>query len=75
MNYHEDGHMSIKTTKFVFYLIKAIQELSSDREWEKVAWDDPYSLMEKQVFCAKLNPSENMDSEKVHKPMQIPIKK
>ena len=75
VNYHEDGHMSIKTTKFVFYLIKAIQELSSDREWEKVAWDDPYSLMEKQVFCAKLNPSENMDSEKVHKPMQIPIKK
>lgn len=26
----KDGHLSIQTTKFIFYLIKAVQELSGD---------------------------------------------
>lgn len=75
VEYHSDGHMSIKTTKFIFYLIKAIQELSQGHDWDKAEWNDPYSLIEKEIFCSKLNGSVTNEDEDVHHPMQIPIKK
>ena len=75
VEYHSDGHMSIKTTKFIFYLIKAIQELSQGHDWNKAEWNDPYSLIEKEIFCSKLNGSVTNEDEDVHHPMQIPIKK
>lgn len=74
----KDGHLSIKTTKFIFYLIKAIQELSGEG-YEKVPWSDPYTLLEKAEFCAKLeqsNPTERKDKDKLEPEIiQIPIKK
>lgn len=69
-----DGHLSIKTTKFIFYVIKAIQELSGDG-YEKVTWDDPFTLLEKKVFCAKLNQESATFEEKVIEPIKIPIRK
>ena len=72
----QDGHLSIKTTKFIFYLIKAIQELSGDG-YEKIPWSDPYSLKDKLEFCAKLGATnyEHKAEKKVFVPIQIPIRK
>lgn len=69
-----DGHLSIKTTKFIFYLIKAIQELSGDG-YTKPEWIDPYTLQEKLEFCSKLD-AETLDSdEEIHEPIKLPIRK
>lgn len=72
----KDGHLSIKTTKFIFYLIKAIQELSGDG-YEKVPWSDPYTLLDKKIFCAKLEQSNPVKDDKPIEPetITIPIKK
>lgn len=74
-----DGYLSIKTTKFIFYLIKAVQELSEKigLEYEKAEWSDPYSLLDKKVFCTKLGDGTFVnDAEiKVFEPMKIPIRK
>lgn len=69
-----DGHLSIKTTKFIFYLIKAIQELSG-AGYTKPEWVDPYTLQEKLEFCSKLD-AETLDSdEEIHEPIKLPIRK
>lgn len=70
----KDGHLSIQTTKFIFYLIKAVQELSGDN-YEKVPWVDPFTLVEKKAFCAKLNQESATPEEKVVEPIKIPIRK
>ena len=70
----KDGHLSIQTTKFIFYLIKAVQELSGDN-YEKVPWVDPFTLVEKKAFCAKLNQESSTPEEKVVEPIKIPIRK
>lgn len=70
----KDGHLSIKTLKFVFYLIKAIQELSGNTE-KRSTWKDPYTLLEKKTFCAKLNTGNLTDQPYVKPKIQIPIKK
>lgn len=70
-----DGHLSIKTTKFIFYVIKAIQELSGDG-YEKAVWNDPYTLLEKKAFCAKLSDgSVPKVKEVAPKEIKIPIRK
>lgn len=70
----KDGHLSIKTTKFIFYLIKAIQELSG-ADYAKPEWIDPYTLQEKLEFCSRLD-AETLDSdEKIHEPIKLPIRK
>lgn len=70
----KDGHLSIKTTKFIFYLIKAIQELSG-ADYTKPEWIDPYTLQEKLEFCSRLD-AETLDSdEKIHEPIKLPIRK
>lgn len=70
----KDGHLSIQTTKFIFYLIKAVQELSGDN-YEKVPWVDPFTLVDKKAFCAKLNQESATPEEKVVEPIKIPIRK
>lgn len=70
----KDGHLSIKTLKFVFYLIKAIQELSGNTE-KRSTWKDPYTLLEKKAFCAKLNRSSQTEKEAPHEEILIPIRK
>lgn len=70
----KDGHLSIKTMKLIFYLIKAVQELSSKTE-KRIVWQDPYTLLDKKVFCAKMNAGSQTRVEKKHTPMQIPIRK
>ena len=47
-----DGQLSIKTTKFIYYLLKAIQELSEKSgKGAKNTWKDPYTEKEKREFC------------------------
>lgn len=70
----KDGHLSIKTLKFVFYLIKAVQELSGNTE-KRSTWKDPYTLLEKKAFCAKLNRSSQTEKEAPHEEILIPIRK
>lgn len=70
----KDGHLSIKTTKFIFYLIKAIQELSGEG-YIKPEWSDPYTLQEKLEFCSKLDRETKDSDEEVHEPIQLPIRK
>lgn len=70
----KDGHLSIKTLKFVFYLIKAVQELSGNTE-KRSTWKDPYTLLEKKVFCAKLNKGSQTEKEAPHEEILIPIRK
>lgn len=70
----KDGHLSIKTLKFVFYLIKAVQELSGNTE-KRSTWKDPYTLLEKKAFCAKLNRSSQTKKEAPHEEILIPIRK
>ena len=74
-----DGHLSIRTTKFIFYLIKAVQELSEriGLDYEKASYSDPYSLLDKKVFCAKLEDGTLAKTAEimVHEPAKIPIRK
>lgn len=53
----EDGHLTLTSDKLVYYCIKAIQELCEKLgyECEKPVYTDPYSYLEKKVFCSKLN--------------------
>ena len=70
----KDGHLSIKTLKFVFYLIKAVQELSGNTE-KRSTWKDPYTLLEKKAFCAKLDKGSKTEKEAPHEEILIPIRK
>lgn len=70
----EDGRLSIKTTKLIFYLIKAVQELSGRKE-KRIAWQDPYTLLDKKTFCAKVGKGSRMRKEKEHEQIQIPVKR
>lgn len=69
-----DGHLSIKTLKFIFYLIKAIQELSGEG-YTKPEWVDPYTLQEKLEFCSKLNQETKDSDEEIYEPIKLPIRK
>lgn len=69
-----DGHLSIKTLKFIFYLIKAIQELSGEG-YIKPEWVDPYTLQEKLEFCSKLNQETKDSDEEIYEPIKLPIRK
>lgn len=53
----EDGHLTLTSDKLVYYCIIAIQELCEKLgyEYEKPVYTDPYSYLEKKVFCSKLN--------------------
>lgn len=74
-----DGHLSIKTTKFIFYLIKAVQQLSEHLglDYEKTEWSDTYTLLEKKVFCKKLCDGTKVENhqEVIHEPIKLPIRK
>lgn len=51
-----DGHLQLKSDKLVYYCIKAIQELCTSLKmgYQIPAWSDPFTLLEKKTFCAKL---------------------
>lgn len=51
-----DGHLQLKADKLVYYCIKAIQEMcaSLNMGYQVPVWSDPYSLLEKKIFCTKL---------------------
>lgn len=51
-----DGHLQLKADKLVYYCIKAIQELCASLKmgYEVPVWSDPFTLLEKKTFCAKL---------------------
>ena len=70
-----NGCLSIKTTKFIFYLIKAVQELSEGRGYKKKRlWSDPYSLNAKKRFCALLPSAPPKNEEIIKEPIKIPIR-
>lgn len=48
----ENGVLGIKTTKLIFYLAKAVQELSGD-DYKKAVWTDTESTRAKKTFLAK----------------------
>lgn len=65
----KDGHLTIKTTKLIFYLIKAIQQLSP-QGYEKSPWTDiPY--VDKKAFVTKMKEAEKIAetpmSDDIHK--------
>lgn len=51
-----DGHLQLKADKLVYYCIKAIQEMCAalNMGYQVPIWSDPYTLLEKKTFCAKL---------------------
>lgn len=65
----DDGHLSIYTLKLVYYCMKAIQELSGVKK--RTTWKDPYTLLDKKVFCAKLQKGYSDKDEKEHKQINI----
>ncbi len=69
------GKFSIKTTKFIMYILKAIQELSANSAVPfrnaRSTWRDPYTLEEKMAFCERLYQSEEENIEKEHMPVKI----
>lgn len=71
----KDGYLSIKTTKFIFYLIKAVQELSEGKGYKKKTWNDPYSLEKKKRFCALLPSVTPTNKEIIKEPVKIPIRR
>lgn len=71
----KNGYLSIKTTKFIFYLIKAIQELSMEKGYKKKPWNDPYSLKKKEQFCSMLPSTTPVNKEIIKEPVKIPIRK
>lgn len=71
----KNGYLSIKTTKFIFYLIKAIQELSEGKGYKKKTWTDPYSMKKKKRFCGMLSSEMPINKEIVKEPIKIPIER
>jgi hypothetical protein len=77
------GKLSIKTTKFIPYLIKAVQELyessaMSIYSLRRSTWSDKYSLEDKEAFVNTLASSNELlentpKIEVVHEPIVIPV--
>lgn len=72
------GQLSIKTTKFIPYLIKAIQELMpKDKTHPKPKpkpWVDTFKEEEKAELVGKNKPQPKQ-TPKEHEPIRIPVKK
>ena len=72
-----DGHLVLKTDKLVYYCIKAIQELCErlGLPFDKPEWTDPYSLLEKKEYCAKLSNPVSTDEPYVKEPIRLKLNK
>lgn len=59
----QDGRLMLKTDKLVYYCIKAIQELCDHlgMQFDKPEWNDPFSMLEKAQYCAKLDSGKATD--------------
>lgn len=46
-------------------------------EYDKAQWSDPYTLLEKKVFCSGLGDGVSKDTkeEQIVEPIQLPIRK
>jgi hypothetical protein len=73
----QNGRLTLKTDKLVYYCIKAIQELCEHlgMQFDKPEWDDPFTLLEKTTYCAKLDSGTATDEPVVYKAPEFPIKK
>lgn len=70
-----DGHLQLKADKLVYYCIKAIQELCGtlDLGYQVPVWSDPYTLLEKKIFCNKLNKGVEKEAEPaIQEPLVLP---
>lgn len=73
-----DGHLQLKADKLVYYCIKAIQEMCANLNmgYSVPIWSDPYTLLEKKTFCAKLKNGKQVEKKpEITKPIIIPTKK
>lgn len=73
-----DGHLQLKADKLVYYCIKAIQEMCANLNmgYSVPIWSDPYTLLEKKTFCAKLENGKQVEKKlEIVKPSIIPTKK
>lgn len=72
----KDGHLVLKADKLVYYCIKAIQELCErlNMPFDKPEWSDPYSLLQKKEFCARLSPETATDEPIIKEPVKLYVK-
>lgn len=73
-----NGRLMLKTDKLVYYCIKAIQELCEHfgMQFDKTEWNDPFTMLEKKAFCAKLDSGTATDEIPIiYKAPEFPIKK
>lgn len=74
----QSGRLMLKTDKLVYYCIKAIQELCDHlgMQFDKPEWNDPFTMLEKTTFCAKLDSETATDETPVvYKAPEFTIKK
>lgn len=71
-----DGHLQLNGDKLVYYCIKAIQELCQKLgyEYDKPEYVDPYTLLEKRTYCAKLESGNNIEKAVEHEEIILPQK-
>lgn len=65
-----DGHLQLKADKLVYYCIKAIQEMCStlNMGYQVPVWSDPYTLLDKKTFCAKLGSGKVKEATPYYEP-------
>ena len=65
-----DGHLQLKADKLVYYCIKAIQEMCAalNMGYQVPVWSDPYTLLDKKTFCAKLGSGKVKEATPYYEP-------
>lgn len=65
-----DGHLQLKADKLVYYCIKAIQEMCAalNMGYQVPVWSDPYTLLDKKTFCAKLESGKAKEATPYYEP-------
>lgn len=61
-----DGHLRLNGDRLVYYCIKAIQELCQKLgyEYDKPEYIDPYTLLEKKTYCAKIDGEKDVSAKR-----------
>lgn len=67
-----DGCLSIRTTNFIYYLIKAVQELSkNNHKVSSTKWKDLFKYEDKKAFCKTLCFGKDNNVEEIQKPVKL----
>lgn len=68
-----DGHLQLKADKLVYYCIKAIQEMCAalNMGYQVPVWSDPYTLLDKKTFCAKLGNGKAKEATPYYEPPTV----